>query len=468
MKLINNGRVAWLLTLGAAVFLSGCAGAQLKDNVELDSALMIGNYGEAALIAERRMGIAPAPDVEHRVPVVYQPKHVLAHLEAAESWRMLGDLDRSIEHYDAVENAIGDVSENVAGAAAGKVGAALINESLASYVPSPAESVLVNYYKALMFLSLGKGDLARVELNRADDRTRRAVERYSKEIAAAQAEAEQKKSDQTYGNPKVSGQVDSQFPEMLQWAPYAEFIVPPVTFLQALYLAHSSDPADHEKAVELYERLGGVVGTHLALNNDMTEISSGNVCPEDDCVWLLVENSRGPELTERRFGYTAFTGASVVNVQMALPALVSRYDASFSDCTINYGDESMACEPFASMDRVIQTEFSKRFPGIVTRAVVSAAVKAVAQDQISRQTGLLGGLLAAAITDSVTTADIRMWRSLPGEFTLNRIHRNGDPDVTLNIAGRSVDVNLPQIGSQLIHVKTPLAHLPSVVTVINL
>lgn len=468
MKSTNHGRAAWLLAMGVVVLLSGCAGAQLKDNVELDSALLVGNYGDAALIAERRMGIEESADPAIREPVAYQPKHVLAHLEAAEAWRMLGDLDRSIEHYDAVENAIGDVSENVAGTAAGKVGGALINETLASYVPSPAESVLVNYYKALMFWSLGKGDLARVELNRADDRTRRAVERYSKEIAEAQAEAEQKKSDQTYRNPKVAGQVDSQFPEMLQWAPYAEFIVPPVTFLQALYLAHSQDPADHEKAIELYERLGGVVGVHAALSNDMSEIGKGDLCPEQDCVWLLVENSRGPELTERRFGYAAFTGSGVVNVQMALPALVSRYDPSFSNCAIDYGDESIACEPFATMDRVIQTEFSKRFPGIVTRAVVSAAVKAVAQDQITRQAGLLGGLLAAAVTDSVTTADIRMWRSLPGEFTLNRIHRNGDPDVTLNIAGQSVDVSLAQAGSQLIHVKTPLAHLPSVVTVINL
>ena len=96
MKSTNHGRAAWLLAMGVVVLLSGCAGAQLKDNVELDSALLVGNYGDAALIAERRMGIEESADPAIREPVAYQPKHVLAHLEAAEAWRMLGDLDRSI------------------------------------------------------------------------------------------------------------------------------------------------------------------------------------------------------------------------------------------------------------------------------------------------------------------------------------------------------------------------------------
>lgn len=456
----------WGAAFAASIALAGCAGNQHKQNLELDTALDAGSYSEAAKTVERRLGFMDSSDPVAREAVSYQPKHVLSHLEAAEYWRMAGDAQRSIEHYDAAESALGDVGENVAGNAAGKVGASLVNETLTTYMPSPAEAILINYYKALVFWAGGDEDLARVELNRADDRTRRAVERYTAEIDKAQKEAEEKKSDQTYSNPKVASSINAHFPEMSQWAPYAEFIVPPATYLQALYLGSSGVPSDQEKARELYERLAGIVGVHAALAADIGDIEGRGLCPEDDCVWVLIERSQGPELQERKFSYPVFTGNGIVNVGMALPALASRFDYTFNNCAIHVGGYTEPCEPFASMDRVIQTEFSKRFPGIVTRAVVSTTVKAVAQDQVARQAGVLGGLLAAVVSDSITTADIRIWRSMPGDFTLNRVRRNGSPSVGIEVGHKLVDVPLNGNGRTLIHVKAPLPHLEPAVTVV--
>lgn len=456
------------LMIAATLLLVGCAGQQAKANLELDTILASGNYADAARTAEARMGLKSDPQSPDQAAVVYNPKHVLLHMEAAEAWRMSGDTERAIEHYDAAESALGDTSENVAGNVAGKVGAALVNETLSTYTPSPAESILINYYKALIFWSAGKPDLARVELNRADDRTRRAVERYTKEIEAASEEAKKKKSDQTYSNPQVASTIDAQFPEMAAWAPYAEFIVPPATYLQALFLGTSSDSGDREKARGIYERLAGIVGPQEAINEDITEVADKGLCVTDDCIWVLVENGLGPELQERKFSYPAFSGNGIVNVQMALPALVSRFDPAVSNCVIAYGGGESHCEPFASMDRVIQTEFSKRFPGIVTRAVVSTVVKAVAQDQASRQGGLLGGLVAAIVSDAVTTADIRMWRSMPSQFTLNRLHRNGEPTVHLTINGQTTDIDISGTGRRLVHVKSASAHLPPTITVVSI
>lgn len=450
----------------ASLVLAGCAGNQVKQNVELDTALNSGSYSEAAAMVERRLGLMEGADPSTRAPVTFQAKNVLSHLEAAEYWRMAGDMERSIEHYDAAETALGDIGENVAGSVAGKAAASLVNETVTTYLPSPAESILINYYKALVFWSQGQRDLARVELNRADDRTRRAVERYSSEIAKAQQEAEKQKSDQTYSNPKVAGSINQHFPEMSQWSPYAEFIVPPATYLQALYLGKSDVPSDREKSRELYERLAGIVGQHSALGSDIADVQTQALCPEDDCVWVIVERSQGPELQERKFSYPVFTGNSIINVGMALPALASRFDYALNSCSVRMGEYVQPCEPFASMDRVIQTEFGKRFPGIVTRAVVSTTVKAVAQDQVARQTGLLGGLIAAVVSDSITTADIRIWRSMPGDFTLNRLRRNGTSAVSVEIGSRVVDVPLAMHGSALVHVKAPLPHLDPAVTVI--
>lgn len=449
--------------------LAGCAGQQAKRNAELDVALEAGSYRDAALIAESRMDLEP-PAVEGDLPeITYQPKQVIAHLEAGEAWRLAGDTERAVQHFDAAESALGDTDENVGGRAAGKVGAALVNETLATYVPSPAEAVLINYYKALIFWGNGEADLARVELNRADDRTRRAVERYTKEIEKAQGEAAKGKNpNQTYDNPEVAGNINSHFPEMAQWAPYAEFVVPPATYLQALFLANSDVPSDMEKANELYQRLGGIVGEHQALTQDRGSLEAGDICPEDDCIWVMVERSRGPQLVERKFSYPVFTGSSLVQVQMALPALAPRFDPVFQDCLIKYEGIDQACDPFASMERVIQTEFQKRFPGIVTRSVVSAAAKAIAQDQVAQNAGLFGGLLAAVITDSITTADVRMWRSLPGDFTLNRLRRNGSSELQLHVGSQQLQLVLDKPGSQLVHVTALMPHLPPVVTIVSI
>lgn len=460
----SAGRLAGAAMLCLA--LTACGGMQVKENLELDSVLQTGDYRQAALIAEDRMGIDPPSAEGVFAPVEFRPKHVLSHLEAAEAWRMDGDIERALAHFDAAEVALGDVETNVAGQVAGKVGASLINETLTTYVPSPAEAVMINYYKGLSFWAAGKEDLARVEFNRADDRTRRAVERYSAEISAAQAEAAKKNSNQTYDNPEVAGNINAQFPEMSQWQPYAEFVVPPATYMQALFLGTSDVSSDREKSRELYERLGGIVGPHPAIAADMQDVANGDVCPSRDCIWVVVERGLGPELQERRFSYPVFTGNGVVSVQMALPALASRFDPILSACTVQYAGQVSECLPFASMDRVVQTEFSKRFPGIVTRSVVSAAVKAVAQDQAGQQGGMMGMLLATAITAGITTADVRMWRSMPGDFSVNRLQRNGETSLRVEIGGHPIDVPLTGEGNQLVHVKLPMPFgRPSITTV---
>ena len=50
------------------------------------------------------------------------------------------------------------------------VGTILTNENLTDYHGNVFEAIMVNTYKGLNFMSLGKQDLARVEFNRALDR----------------------------------------------------------------------------------------------------------------------------------------------------------------------------------------------------------------------------------------------------------------------------------------------------------
>ncbi len=465
------------VTLAAALlFLQGCAAMQSARNNEMDRILATGDYKGAAMLAESRMGLNPNED--GGLPdVSFQRANVLDHLDAAEAWRLMKDGKRSNLHYDAAEEALKDVELQSGASVAGKqVGAMLLNDSVLDYVPSPAEAILMNYYKAINFLSQGDPDNARVELNRADDRTRRAVERYEEEIAEAQSAAEEKNSDSTYQNSSVRSGIDARYPEMSQWAPYREFIVPPATYLQALYLSRSEDPGDRQRGAELFTRVAGLVENNSAVTQDAAEAAAGDICPNDDCVWLLIEHGLGPVLEERRMDLSILTPTNgLLVVSFALPALVSRSGETEVPFQVLANNTPVTPQPLAEMDRVIQTEFQKRFPGIATRAVVSATLKAVAQKTINDRSGgsadpyaALFNLIGSAVSIATTAADTRMWRSMPGRFALVRVQKTPEMNLSLKNGTFEVPVTLPAKGCQLVHVRSTSPGVAPIVEVIGL
>jgi hypothetical protein len=458
--------------LAAAVLQSGCAGMMAQRNTEMDRLLSIGDYRGAAMLGESRLGYRAVPD--GGLPeVTFKRANVLDHLDAAEAWRLAGDRKRAAAHYDAAEEALKDVELQGAGAAGAKqLGAVLLNDSVLDYVPSPAEAILINYYKSLAFLAEGDRDNARVELNRADDRTRRAVERYEAEILAAQAA--EGAAQYGYANPAVGNAINGKFPEFNQWAPYREFIVPPATYLQALFLARSKDPSDRQRGAELYRRVAGLVEGNDAVAQDAREAAAGRLCPTNRCSWILIEHGLGPVLEERRMDLTVPTLTNgLLTVSFALPALVSRTQgAQNPPFGMQLDAETLYAQPLADMDRVIQTEFQRRFPGIATRAVASATVKAVAQKAMSdsgSQYAPVMNLFANVLTIATTAADTRSWRSMPGRFSLVRIAKTGKPQ-TLRLANGTyvVPVELPAKGSQLVHIKSVAPESAPTVEVIDI
>lgn len=440
---------------------------QASRNSELDSLLVAGSYEAAAKLAEKRLGLKPPPDGS-LPPVVYGPKNVLNHLDAGEAWRLAGNTQRAIEHFDSVEEALKDVELQSAVMAGGKqVAAVLTNDSMLDYKPSPAEAILVNYRKALCFLEQQRPDDARIELNRADDRTRRSVERYSSEIAAAQAKAAGN-AEQSYDNPKVQGAIAAKFPEMAQWAPYKEFIVPPATYLQALYLAHSPEASDRQKAADLFKRVIGIAGENPTIQKDALEASKGDLCPKNNCVWVLTEYGLGPVLEERRLDIPIITLRGAIAVSIALPALKSRTVSDLAPFRLVNDGTAVDLPVFATMDRVVETEFNKRFPGIVTRAVVSSTVKAIAQKEINNQNAL-AGLIANVAAIATTSADTRMWRSMPSRFALARIEKKkGGSSISLEAATGPIVIEVPANGSQLVHIDAPTGSVPPRIKVISL
>ena len=97
----------------------------------------------------------------------------------------------------------------------------------------------------------------------------------------------------------------------------------------------------------------------------------------------------------------------------------------------------------------MQTEFSKDYKGILTRAIISATSKAVAQYALESQNSSAGSLastLTAVYSFATTAADVRIWTTLPKNFQIARFKmpQNGKLKIT---AGGSIalDIDIPAV-----------------------
>lgn len=453
----------------ASLLLSGCAAQLASQNAQKNELLVKGDYAVLARDLEKKMGIAAGEKGGQPGPVVFKAEYVLEHLEAAEAWRLAGRPKRALAHFDAAEASLKGVdNQNMAEGAGRQAGAVLLNDTVLSYRPSPAEAVLINYYKAIAFLSLRDPGNARVEFNRADDRIRRSVERYQKELGDAVQEAEKTRAGgMVDANPGIAAVIGEQFSEMRQWKPYASFVVPPASYLQGLQLGRSGDAADLEKARETIGRVAGMTESPVVAR-DFRELEQGRLCPSDDCVWIMAEFGRGPHLVERRVDLPIPTQEGLITLSMALPALESRMDPPLSACAVSGAGREVGMSELATMDRVVQTEFQKRFPAVVTRSVASAAVKAVAQNELNKKGSPIAALMGNIAAMATTAADTRMWQSLPGRFMVSRIERPADGVLAIRCNRGERKIVLPNSGAVLLHVKQLTADHEPTVSVLEL
>jgi len=162
---------------------------------------------------------------------------------------------------------------------------------------------------------------------------------------------------------------------------------------------------------------------YIAEDLALTEkILDGQVALKDT-VWVIFENGLGPVKEEFRIDLPLFVATDKVKyVGIALPQLKFRQQAC-PNLTIRAGEETYSTQMVANMDRVIQTEFKKDFQGILTRAIISATTKAIAQYAAQKNedsSAQLASLLVAAYSYATTAADVRIWTTLPKNFQVAR------------------------------------------------
>lgn len=416
-------------------------------------------------------------------------RDLLNLLHLAEAVRMYGDDALAIAAYDHTEKVYRRFDEEgVVERGAGQLGAILLNDSAREYRGNIYEATLVNSYKGLSFLSMGKADLARVEFNRADDRTRRAVEFYAEEIEQQkQALAEEEEKEQearaveaTLESDAAREALDQSYGKVSEWEVYPDFINPFVTYLHGLFfLTSDQDAGDVERARVSLERVAemtdsAVVSADARLADGL---ATGELSREDldKTVWVIYENGQGPTLEEQRFDLPIFLLTQgrpnrPTYAAIALPRIV---DGSHAHQSLRVGSSQESLEQTAllsDMKRVVRTEFQHKFNGVLTRAIASAVFNMALQAEASDRAGLLGALAATAFTAATTEADLRIWRAMPDHWQVARFRRPKDGRAILETgSGQPLALlDLPKWPYTLVYVKQPSASAAPLIKLIDL
>ncbi len=429
-------------------FFTGC-NAPKGQLTTFNKHFLSSNYEMSSLFAQKKIG-------KHKSP---KGEDLLWTLQLGAIERLRKDYQKSTESFDKAEDMLKYYDEEFR--LADGIGSTVVNENIIPYRGEEYDGIMVNIYKALNFMAEKKFDLARIEFNRALDRQRRAKEKFNEEIRKLQTELEedQQKNDfskSNFENPKTKELLAQKYPNLYNFEAYPDFVNPFATYLAGVFFNLVSD---HAKAVDLLKESYGMVGDNeyiaedLAVTEDILD-GKGQLA---DTVWLIFENGLGPVKEEFRLDIPLFVATEKVKyVGIALPQLKYRGEA-YIHLTAEADGNDYRTYPVSDMDRVIQTEFSKDYKGILTRAIISATAKAIAQYALEKQessSSKLASIFMAAYSFATTAADVRIWTTLPKNFQVARFPKPKDGQLKVTPPGSvSLEINIPDCNNAIVYVR---------------
>ena len=257
-------------------------------------------------------------------------------------------------------------------------------------------------------------------------------------------------------NPEIAELLAQKYPNLRNFEAYPDFVNPFATYIAGVFFNLVSDPA---KAVDLLKESYGMVGDNGYIAEDLavTENILDGKGRLNDTIWLIFENGLGPVKQELRMDIQLFVATDDVKyVGIALPELFFRNKA-YQYLVAEVDGNDYETRLVADMDRVIQTEFSKDYAGIMTRAIISATAKAIAQYALDNQDSSessIASIFMAAYSYATTAADVRIWTSLPKEFQVARFRKPENGILIIKRSGLvSIEINIPDCNNAIVYVR---------------
>ncbi len=423
-----------------------------------------GNFEESTYYA-----ISKIKDCNHP-----RGEDLLWSMQAAYLERMKQNYRQSNDYFDKSENALNFFDHQ--NKLADSVAATAVNDNIVPYLGEEYDGIMINTYKAINFMALGQNDLARVEFNRALDRQRRAVENFSNEIQKLKKELDttEKENKQhvekTLENPEIQNLIAGKYPALNEFQAYPDFVNPFTTYIAGVYFVLIEE---NEKAVDLFKKSFGMVGDNRYIAEDLAAVEGllNDQKKLQNTLWVIFENGMGPVKKEFRIDLPLFIATEKVKYAgIALPKLEFREQA-YPYLHIKADGQDYKTQVVADMDRIIQTEFKKDFNGILTRAIISATAKAVAQYALEEQSSNAGSLASigmAIYSFATTAADVRIWTTLPKDFQVARMPIPSEKLIIIEPPeGQPIEIKLPDCKNALVYVRIPYKNSIAIYNVIT-
>ena len=437
-----------ILAISNAIFFAGC-NAPKEHLTAFNKYFEASDYENSILYAQKKLKCRKNPKGED----------LLWAMQLGAVERMRKNYQQSTQYFDRAEEMLKYYDEK--SEIGDTIGSIVASDNVTPYKGEEYDGVMINTYKALNFMAVGKMDLARVEFNRALDRQRRAKEKFSEEIGKLKSELEQKQQRNKFSkanveNPKTQELLAQKYPNLNNFEAYPDFVNPFATYLAGLYF---NLIGDYAKAADLLKESCGMVGDNPYIADDLATVEKilNGQAKLENTVWLLFENGLGPVRKEFRLDIPLFIVTNRIKyVGIALPKLEFR-DKAYSHLLANSDGRSYMTIPVADMDRVVQTEFKKDYKGILTRAIISATAKAVAQYAMQQQGGnaaSIASTMMAAYSFASTAADVRIWTTLPKDFQVARFPKPKNGKLKITSSGCiPLDIYIPECNNALVYVK---------------
>jgi len=476
-----------IVVLGGLVTLStGCIsatraiGIDTSSNKQQDICFAKGDYNKSAALACKDKDKDAKIDNDNLLPT----------LKAGNAYLFAKDYNASTIFLNEAENIIKYQREQqMLGSIADYTAKLLLNDAAIEFNANMTDSIMLNTYKSLALMSEYKFDDARVELNRAIDRQRRAKEVYAKligkqeevikEKSKKKAEKSNKRSKKnsfdftegftkTLNNQDIRKKIDSHYSNLKSFQAYPDFVNPFTTYLAGLYFEINGD---YQKSVDLLKEASAMMPKNTVIASDfqMVDAALSGKKITKKYVWVIFENGLAPIKTEFRIDIPVFLVTKKVKyVGIALPKFKSRAEAYPFISVTTSQQKSVHTQVVANMDRVMLTEFKYGYNDIITRAILSTTLKAFAQ-YVAQKNG--GGLLGTAVglfSALTTHADTRSWSTLPKNFQVARVEMPKNGLLSLKLGENLLEVQIAKNAKNaIVYVRVPTAiSIPSL-SVIN-
>ena len=407
-----------LLLLALTLLLPACQAAKLQ---QAQQAFRQGQLRTAAATIDRF--VAKEKDGNTAL---------LGHLEQATVRRALGQYQASNQSLAAANRLLLQIDERPDVSLSREALAAVTNLGTLPYRGTAYDRIMLHTFAALNHLSLGRADLARVDLRRALERQRQALDQNADRLAqlrepAPDTSTTRYDADRATRDPRFRQDLDQAYAPLARYRAYGDYVNPFTEWLQAIYYrGAAADGNDLETSRKSFERLAGMAPDNRYVLQDHAtaqDIVAG--APITPTTYVVLATGTAPALREIRIDIPLWIfGGQIDYVGANFPALVP-HPPHLPRLTAHTPAGNHATQLLCDMDAVVAQDFQNQLPTTITKTLVAAGTKAAVAYSLRRaaerqdtEIALLVRLFTTIYQYAANQADLRAWSSLPKQFHL--------------------------------------------------